>query len=263
MPPSSSRATPTLRAGRPPATDGLPSADPRAAADRAPDAGAAEVAPPRSSLLRRVPQQDRGQRRIERILDAAADVIAEVGVDGASTNAIAARAATSVGSLYQFFPNKDAIVQALAARYAAEFEALKEQVMAPEVADRPLPAMMRGIVEPIMAYCAANPAYRHVFAATTTPGAPCSPEEAAVHEAIVRRVEGLIARRTPWVPEAQRHVTAVVQVETVHEVLFFAQGQPPAAAMAIVDELVRMLVCALAPFDAMRPADWPGDAPVA
>ena len=210
--------------------------------------------PPAAGILRRVPQQDRGQRRIDRILDAAAQVIAEVGVDGASTNAIAARAETSVGSLYQFFPNKDAIIQALAARYTSEFERLKEQVMAPEVADRALPEMMRGIVEPIMAYCAANPAYRHVFAATTTPGARCSPEEAAMHDAIVRRVEGLIARRTPWIPEAQRHITAVVQVETVHEVLFYAQGQPPEEASAIVVELVRMLVCALEPFDARRPA---------
>jgi len=51
-------------------------------------------------LMRRVPQQDRGQRRVEKILDAAAEVIAEVGVQAATTNAIAARAETSVGSLY-------------------------------------------------------------------------------------------------------------------------------------------------------------------
>ena len=209
---------------------------------------------PAPGRLRRVPQQDRGQRRIDRILDAAIEVIAEAGVEGASTNAIAARAATSVGSLYQFFSNKDAIVHALAARYVAEFEALKDRVMAPEVADRPLPEMMRGIVEPIAAFCLANPAYRHVFAATTTPGARRSPEEAAMHDAVVRKVESLIARRTPWVPPVQRHVTAVVQVETVHEVIFHAQGRPETEATAIVEELIRMLVCALEPFDAMRPA---------
>ncbi len=209
---------------------------------------------PAPGLFRRMPQQDRGQRRIDRILEAAMAVIADVGVEGASTNAIAARASTSVGSLYQFFPNKDAIVQALAARYVAEFEALKDRVMAPEVADRPLPEMMRGIVAPIAAFCLANPAYRHVFAATTAPGARHSPEEAAMHDAVVRKVESLIARRTPWVPESQRHVTAIVQVETVHEVIFYAQGRPESEATAIVEELIRMLVCALEPFDAMRPA---------
>lgn len=212
-------------------------------------------APP-AVLLRRVPQQDRGQRRVDRILDAAATVIAEVGVEGASTNAIAARAQTSVGSLYQFFPNKDAVVQALAARYAAEFERLKDRVMALEVADRPLDAMMRGIVEPIAAYCEANPAYRHVFAATNDFARGYSPEEARLHEAVVARVEALITRRCPWVAPAQRRATAVVQVETVHAVLFHVQGRPEAERPALCDELVRMLVCALEPFDRQRPAGW-------
>lgn len=207
-----------------------------------------------AALLRRVPQQDRGQRRIDRILDAAAEVIAEVGVEGASTNAIAARASTSVGSLYQFFPNRDAIVQALAARYADEFERLKDRVMAPEVADLPLDRMMRGIVEPIAAYCDANPAYRHVFAATNDYARGYSPEEARLHAAVVGRVDALIARRTPWVTHEQRRVTAVVQVETVHAVLFHMQGRPPAERPALCDELVRMLVCALEPFDRARPA---------
>ena len=223
-----------------------------------PSAAAAPAAPaPPSELLRRVPQQDRGQRRVDRILDAAAEVIAEVGVDGASTNAIAARAQTSVGSLYQFFPNKDAIVHALAARYVAEFERLKDRVMAPEVADLPLDRMMRGIVEPIAAYCEANPAYRHVFAATNDFARGYSPEEARLHEAVVGRVEGLIARRCPWVDAARRRATARVQVETVHAVLFFAQGRPAEERPALCDELVRMLVCALEPFDRARPAPAP------
>jgi AcrR family transcriptional regulator len=162
-------------------------------------AGDDEASPP-ATPFRRLPQQERGQRRVDRILDAAAEVIAEVGVDGASTNAIAARAHTSVGSLYQFFPNKDAVVHALAARYAAQFEQLKERTMAPEVADRPLDAMMRGIITPIAEFCEANPAYRHVYAATNDPlTGRQSAEEAQLHAAVVARVEALIARRTPWV----------------------------------------------------------------
>jgi AcrR family transcriptional regulator len=190
---------------------------------------------------------------VDLLLDAAADVIADAGVDAATTNAIAARARTSVGSLYQFFPNKDAIVQALAARYAAQFEQLKDRVMAVEVADLPLHDMMTGIVAPIAAFCEANPAYRHVYAATNDAVAGPSPDEARLHAAVVARVEALIARRCPWVPEAQRHATAAVQVETVHAILFHAQGRPPAERPAICDELVRMLVCALEPFDRTRP----------
>jgi AcrR family transcriptional regulator len=217
------------------------------------------VAPdaPAAAPLRRVPQQDRGQRRVDLILDAAAAVIAEVGVDGATTNAIAARARTSVGSLYQFFPNKDAIVQALAVRYTSAFVQLMDRVMAPAVADLPLRELMQGMVEPIAAYCDANPTYRHVYAATNDAVRGPSAEEARLHEAVASRIEAVIARRCPWVPEAQRRVTAVVQVETVHAILFHVQLRPREERPALRDELVRMLACALEPFERMRPASWP------
>jgi hypothetical protein len=61
----------------------------------------------------RAPQQERGQRRVEQILDAAESVFTESGVDATSMQAIADRAESSVGSLYHFFPNKDAIVLAV------------------------------------------------------------------------------------------------------------------------------------------------------
>jgi AcrR family transcriptional regulator len=202
-----------------------------------------------------VPQQDRGSGASTASSTRPAEVIAEVGVAAASTNAIAARAKTSVGSLYQFFPNKDAIVQALAARYVAEFDRLKDRVMAPEVADLPVERMMRGIVEPIAAYCTANPAYRHVFAATNDLARGYSPEEARLHEAVVARVETLIARRCPWVGAEHRRAIAVVQVETVHAVVFHLQSRPPEERAALCDELVRMLVCATEPLDRMRPAE--------
>jgi AcrR family transcriptional regulator len=216
-----------------------------------------------SAILRRVPQQDRGQRRVDRILDAAAELIAEVGVEAASTNAIAARAETSVGSLYQFFPNRDAIVRALAARYHAQFEALKEQTMSLDRASLPLDDMLRGIIEPIAAFCESNGAYRHVYMATSDPLGGPSPEERELHLALVARIEAMIARRTPWIAPAQRHATAMVQVETVHWLLFHALGMPPEERRAVIDELLRMLVCALEPFDRLRPADWPDDAPAA
>ncbi|MGI8334583.1 TetR/AcrR family transcriptional regulator [Actinomadura scrupuli] len=55
---------------------------------------------------------------VERILDAATRVLSERGYDGASTNHIAAAAGISNGSLYQYFPNKDAIVVAVLDRFA-------------------------------------------------------------------------------------------------------------------------------------------------
>jgi AcrR family transcriptional regulator len=76
-----------------------------------------------SKLKRRVPQQDRGERRVAEVLDAASSVIAEMGYDAATMTEIAERAGASIGALYQYFPNKEAIARALRQQYGEEMEA--------------------------------------------------------------------------------------------------------------------------------------------
>ena len=63
------------------------------------------------------PQQARSRARFERLLDAAETILAESGYDALNTNAVAAQAETSVGTLYHYFPDKAAILAALVARY--------------------------------------------------------------------------------------------------------------------------------------------------
>jgi AcrR family transcriptional regulator len=60
--------------------------------------------------------QQRSAKRVERMLEACAGLIDEVGYDGVTTTLIAERAGVAVGSLYQFFPDKRAVVQALTMR---------------------------------------------------------------------------------------------------------------------------------------------------
>ncbi|MGH9734914.1 MAG: TetR/AcrR family transcriptional regulator [Candidatus Acidiferrales bacterium] len=71
---------------------------------------------------RRIPQQKRGRERVAGFLRAAARVITEVGYDRATTSAIAERANSCIGSLYQFFPNKPSIAEAIRAQHIAEIE---------------------------------------------------------------------------------------------------------------------------------------------
>ncbi|MET7769482.1 TetR/AcrR family transcriptional regulator [Nocardia sp. NPDC005366] len=59
---------------------------------------------------RKIPRQERSQRMVERILDSCARLLITSGYDGVSTHRIVADAGISPGSLYQYFPNKDAIV---------------------------------------------------------------------------------------------------------------------------------------------------------
>lgn len=80
--------------------------------------------PADTTHLRRRPVQQRSAQRVERMLAACANLIDEVGYDGVTTTLIAERAGVAVGSLYQFFPDKRAVVQALTARNLDRFMTL-------------------------------------------------------------------------------------------------------------------------------------------
>ena len=66
--------------------------------------------------LRRVPVQGRSVARVARMLDACAQLVDEVGCDGLTTTLLAERAQVAIGSVYQFFPDKQAVVRALVVR---------------------------------------------------------------------------------------------------------------------------------------------------
>ena len=95
---------------------------------------------------RRRPSQARSRRRYEAILEAAATLFAESGFDGVTTEAIAAAAGTSIGSLYQFFPGKKAIFVTLAERLMERENALFEEVVA-EAQGRPWDELVEAVVD--------------------------------------------------------------------------------------------------------------------
>ena len=79
--------------------------------------------------LRRVPRQARSRARLQRMLDAADNLLASEGAEALTTTRVAEAAGVSVGSLYQYLPDKGAIVEALARRYLVEFEALMDRMV--------------------------------------------------------------------------------------------------------------------------------------
>ncbi len=72
---------------------------------------------------RKAPSQPRSARTVETILEGAAHILERQGLEAYTTNAIAARAGVSIGSLYQYFPTKDAVTVALIERESAELVA--------------------------------------------------------------------------------------------------------------------------------------------
>ncbi len=81
----------------------------------------------RIEIERRSPRQARAKEMIATILEATAEILEEDGVDALNTNLIAQRAGVSVGAVYQYFPNKAAILTMLGRR---EMEAVRKAARA-------------------------------------------------------------------------------------------------------------------------------------
>jgi AcrR family transcriptional regulator len=109
--------------------------------------------------LRRVPKQGRGQRRVEHILKSAEALFAEVGFDNATTNAVAARAGVSIGSLYQFFESKDAILEAVASRYLDQSRKMLQQQLATVTSDDDIETFTGSLLELLIKLQEARPYY--------------------------------------------------------------------------------------------------------
>ncbi|GAB20694.1 putative TetR family transcriptional regulator [Gordonia effusa NBRC 100432] len=87
-----------------------------------------ELAVP-DDALRRVPQQARSRKLLARVLEAADVLLADQGPDSLTTTRVAAAAGVAVGSLYQYLPDRTAIIEALAAAYLQRFEATMAEMV--------------------------------------------------------------------------------------------------------------------------------------
>lgn len=117
---------------------------------------------------RKRPRQDRSQATVEAIFQAAAHIFGEFGFEAATTNAIAERAGVSVGSLYQYFPNKRVLLNALHER---RFEAnmLKLAQACDRGHERSLPEAVRHISDVCTENHVSSQALSKVFHAELPP----------------------------------------------------------------------------------------------
>ena len=111
---------------------------------------------------RRKPTQARARETIDVILRATAQVLIEDGYDRASTNRIAKAAGVSVGSLYQYFPNKQAVVAALADAHVGATLAVVERSLQ-EHAASPLRESIPHVIEALIASQQIDPELHRVM----------------------------------------------------------------------------------------------------
>jgi AcrR family transcriptional regulator len=116
-----------------------------------------------ATVARRAPAQQRSRERLERILAVASDLIARKGSDQMKMSEIADLAGISIGSLYQYFPDKSAIIRTLAERYNGESRKCIETAFADVRGLDGLLAAYSGLVDQYYQIVLAEPVMRDIW----------------------------------------------------------------------------------------------------
>ncbi|HET7176585.1 MAG TPA: TetR/AcrR family transcriptional regulator [Gammaproteobacteria bacterium] len=201
---------------------------------------------PRKALTqpRKTASQARSRLTVDALLEATARILVKEGYDRASTNKIAARAGVSIGSLYQYFPSKEALVAAVAERHAERAMGLARRTFA-RVATSPVETAIRELVTLSVEAHRIDPELHRVLAEQV-------PRTGRLEnvEALTREAHGLLRRYL----EAHRNelaiedldVAAFICVTTVESLTHDAVLDHPELltgrkAQRLVDDITRLV----------------------
>ena len=189
--------------------------------------------------LRSEPRQARARKTFESILAAAAELLDEVGIDGFNTNLLADRAGVRVRSVYRYFPNKHAVVMALARRIVADWDASVEEALRDlsSTAD-----WRKGIIQVIDTYYGSvrskpgHAGIRRAMGAIPELHQIDQKDNARLADAFARSLCGI----ADGLPLARARVIARCLVESSVAVIDLALESTPARSKALMDELKAM-----------------------
>jgi AcrR family transcriptional regulator len=160
-------------------------------------------------IRRRKPVQDRSSSTVEALIEATAQILLSQGYERATTNEIARRAGVSVGTLYQYFDNKEALVAELARRHFGRIAAVVVEHLAPMPGDPPdLRAMITRLLRGLVAVHRVNPRLSHVLEAEMA-----RVGELRFLEDLRRRSEMLVAERLATARSALRPANLVLAAQ--------------------------------------------------
>ena len=196
-------------------------------------------------------RQARGQKRIAQLLRAAGEVFQEVGYEGATTNAIAARAGVSPGTLYQFFSNKQALAEALANQYAARNRTVHESTFDASVAKIPLHELIDRLVDPFLEFRRNAPGFEALFTGSVV-SRELAERVQTLHEGLKQRVAALVRLRGPHLPEDTVLTCAETTVQIVKGLLPLALNGPPKQREAGARELKLVMERYLSPLEGIE-----------
>ncbi len=181
---------------------------------------------------RRRPVQARSRERVNAILHHAAAIFDEIGVDGASMSAIARQSGMSLASLYRYFPNKAAIVHALAERHVEKMEAaLRDRL--PELS---LTEAVGVLIDYFYEFYQTEPAYTAIWS-----GVEAMPElrDLDLRELYsnARDLDARLAQECPQIPKDRRWTASLLLPRCAGNILRLAVTLPKAQGDQLVEEL--------------------------
>jgi AcrR family transcriptional regulator len=183
-----------------------------------------------AKAIRRPPQQERSERTLAAILDAASILFAEVGFDATTMTAIAARSGTSIGGLYHYFPDKTSIVLALAHQYGLAIEAEWRPLIAraPDLTPRKFADIF---IETMLRLVDQHPAY------LTLQTAPVRlRRDPASRRALRLAIANAFQAKNPALTEERAFLSANIVVQTVSGMTrLFAESAPGDQPIIVAD----------------------------
>ena len=189
---------------------------------------------PSSIHPRRIPCQERGERRVAELIDAAEAVIAETGYEGATMSAIAERAGASIGSLYQFFPNKAAITLALRAHYGEQFDAVCEP-LSEQARSLNLQEFVSRLIDITIHFVDSHPAFLALL------DAPSSTRRPASRNPLRERFAGFFLAQQPRIAKPKAMQLAMVTMHIMKALNQLYTELAPAERRSFIQEFKLVL----------------------
>ncbi len=174
----------------------------------------------KSSDLRRAPQRQRGHERVAALLEAAAGCFVEKGYDATTMTEVAARAGAAIGSLYQFFPTKEALAHALLEQYAHALYAELGK-FATQSADWDTNELALRLSTFLVTFRRRYPAFEKLVESGPVPAA----DGMSIRRRLRAELQALLARRAPHRSVEDMHAAAVV-VQQMMKAAIAIQTEP-------------------------------------
>jgi AcrR family transcriptional regulator len=204
---------------------------------------AAAMASKRQSVVsqRRNPRQTRARATMEAIFEATARIIERDGIAALNTNRIAERAGVSIGTLYEYFPHKEAILIAMARQRLAEDERVVRQALIAAEADEDL-SLARKAIHAMVALHGDRPKVRRAVMAVHLAngfGSEHARPVQEIAELIVERNTRLLGDKAPRLDGARIFVLTRAVIGVIRAA--FEERSLLPGTTSLEDELVRLV----------------------